>query len=122
MLMRLSPMLAAVALWAAAADAAASPSWFVSPRASAGCFVSIPGNKLMCRRGKLLVSMGESGRARKGWPRAYQQPPPLSPQLLYLGNEWSDGDFTCKVSRPGLTCRNGSRHGWFIGKSKFRIF
>ncbi|MFN2469607.1 MAG: hypothetical protein ABR583_01165 [Gaiellaceae bacterium] len=45
--------------------------------------------------------------------------------LLQFGNRWKTLQrwYTCLSRRTGLTCRNRSGHGWWIGRYKgYRIF
>ena len=107
-----------------ARSAPAAGSWFVAPRASASCFVAHPRNWIVCCRSSkrpLTLSMRPTGRVRRGEPRR-SAPPLLPPGPLYVGDTWDDGNFACVVRRAGLTCRNKSRHGWFIGRSSYRLF
>ncbi len=44
-----------------------------------------------------------------------------APVLAY-GRVWTRGGFRC-LSRPtGLTCSNGSRHGFFLSRERWRVF
>jgi hypothetical protein len=43
---------------------------------------------------------------------------------LRIGRTWSFRSlFTCKMASDGLTCKNRSKHGWFMGRTaKYRLF
>ena len=106
---------------AAAADPSKKPkptpgTFFVAPPFSVGCYVS--DRRLVCGSYKRrpTLSMRRNGRVRKGSVRG-APPPPVAPQILGVGEEWADGPYTCLHRHTGLTCRNLSRHGWWIGKS-----
>ena len=43
------------------------------------------------------------------------------PKLAY-GRTWTWHGFTCKSERRGLTCRNRSRHGYFLSRGSQRVF
>jgi hypothetical protein len=100
----------AAAIAEPAGSVTASASWIFSPRVGAAC--DTWREWLVCSRGKLALSMKPTGRPRRGRPAGYAPPPPIAPTMLYLGNEWSDGEFACVVRRSGLTCRNEARRGW----------
>ena len=70
----------------------------------------------------LTLSMQAKGRARRGAPSRRSAPPLVPPGPLSVGDSWNDGDFTCVVRKACLTCRNRARHGWFLGRSSFKIF
>ena len=97
-------------------------TFFVVTKFAVACYVS--DRRLVCGSYKRrpTLSMRRTGKARKGTVRG-SQPPPVAPQILAEGQEWSDGPYRC-VHRPtGLTCRNLSRHGWWIGKNaRYRRF
>ena len=46
---------------------------------------------------------------------------PTAPALAY-GHIWTRGGFTCSSQSTGLTCRNGSGHGWFLSRALSRLF
>jgi hypothetical protein len=43
---------------------------------------------------------------------------------LRVGRKWRFRDsFFCSMAKAGLTCKNRSKHGWFMGRTKgYRIF
>jgi hypothetical protein len=43
-------------------------------------------------------------------------------RTLGYGKTWHRGVFTCVLRRTGLTCRNGARHGVFLGRRTYRLF
>jgi hypothetical protein len=95
---------------------------FVVPSFAVGCYTS--DRRLVCGgyKRRPTLSMRRTGTVGKGSVRG-SQPPAVAPEILAVGEEWSDGAFKC-VHRPtGLTCRNLSRHGWWIGKNeRYRRF
>lgn len=115
----------------AGATAAAYPSkkpkptqvtFFVAPPFSVGCYVS--DRRLVCSSYKRrpTLSMRRKGKVRKGSVRG-SPPPPVAPQILAEGEEWSDDPYTCLHRHTGLTCRNLSYHGWWIGRNgRYRRF
>jgi hypothetical protein len=48
--------------------------------------------------------------------------------MLRFGNRWTEWQalrlqYTCTSLRTGLTCKNRSGHGWWLGRYKgYRIF
>ena len=97
-------------------------TFFVVPSFSVGCYVS--DRRLICSSYKRrpTLSMRPKGKVRKGWVRA-SPPPPVTPQILGVGQQWSDGTYTCHHRLTGLTCGNLSHHGWWIGKNaRYRRF
>jgi hypothetical protein len=46
---------------------------------------------------------------------------PHSPVLQY-GQSWSGGGLRCSSAVTGLTCRNKSRHGFFLSRQSWRTF
>jgi hypothetical protein len=115
----------------AGAAAAANPSkkpkpkqvtFFVAPPFSVGCYVS--DRRLVCSSYKQrpTLSMRRKGKVRKGSVRGSPSPP-VAPQILAEGEEWSDGPYACLHRHTGLTCRNLSSHGWWIGRNgRYRRF
>ena len=41
-------------------------------------------------------------------------------RVLAYGSRWSRGGFTCVSRAAGLTCRNGSGHGFFMSRAHSR--
>lgn len=116
---------------AAAADPSKKPkppptpaqgSFFVVPSFSVGCYTS--DRRLVCSSYKRrpTLSIRRKGKVQKGSGQG-SPPPRVAPQILAEGEEWSDGPYTCFHRSTGLTCRNLSRHGWWIGKNaRYRRF
>jgi hypothetical protein len=70
-------------------------------------------------RGQRTWLMRSTGRARATWVAgniATEVP------VLAYGRSWSFKGFRCRSRRTGLTCRNKSRHGFFLSKQAQRIF
>ena len=42
--------------------------------------------------------------------------------VLRYGRRWRWHGIVCTSRRVGLTCRNRSRHGWFLSRERQRIF
>jgi len=42
--------------------------------------------------------------------------------VLAYGTEWRQGDFTCRSERSGVTCVNGSGHGFELARATQRLF
>jgi hypothetical protein len=81
---------------------------------------------LQCWRSKtgLTLAMRSKGRPsyetlRRNRNTFMDAAPPLR-----IGRTWRfKGAFTCKMAANGLTCRNRSGHGWFLGRTAgYRIF
>jgi hypothetical protein len=43
-------------------------------------------------------------------------------RVLRYGQRWQGGAFSCMSRRTGLTCRNRSRHGFFLSRTSWRVF
>jgi hypothetical protein len=43
-------------------------------------------------------------------------------RVLGYGKTWRGGGFTCRSAFTGLTCRNKSRHGFFLSRAHYRRF
>lgn len=41
---------------------------------------------------------------------------------LQYGSTWSEGPFTCKSAKAGLTCTRDDGHGFFISKAKTKVY
>jgi len=70
-------------------------------------------------RGQRTWLMRVTGRARATWVIgniATEVP------VLAYGRSWSFKGFRCRSRRTGLTCRNKSRHGFFLSGQAQRIF
>jgi hypothetical protein len=134
----MGPLLALVAVTAAAAvpstAAAVAPSSFLTPSHGIGC--ALQGGTLRCDVRAPLhprshpaacdldfgdsFVLGRHGRAR--WlchgdtvldPRA---------RVLRYGQRWRRAGRTCTSRRSGLTCRNGSGHGFRLSRQVQRRF
>jgi hypothetical protein len=70
-------------------------------------------------RGQRTWLMRTTGRARVAWVVgniATEVP------VLAYGRSWSFEGYRCGSRRSGLTCRNQSRHGFFLSKQVRRTF
>jgi hypothetical protein len=70
------------------------------------------------------VSMAETGKVTFDTVRKNRHAYEDSAPTLRFGKTWRFQDaFRCRMDRKGLTCKNRSKHGWFIGRTKgYRIF
>src|SRR5207249_1167496 len=59
---------------------------------------------------------GDAGPFTGGQPGG----PPVS--VLGYGKTWSGGGLRCTSAVAGLTCRNKSRHGFFLSRAHWRAF
>jgi hypothetical protein len=104
--------------------AAASPV-FRAGRLAA-CILYYHPKRLVCtRRGKpSTLSMRPTGTARTGELELKEPVSLIAFRPLLVGQTWSEGrDFRCRHRRSGLTCRNASGHGWWLGRpSAYRLF
>ncbi|MDQ2983301.1 MAG: hypothetical protein M3R70_05170 [Actinomycetota bacterium] len=66
------------------------------------------------------VNMRRTGRARVGCvsDSVYSS----NARVLRYGKTWRGGGFACTSRIMGLTCRNASRHGWFLSRQRSRVF
>ena len=70
-------------------------------------------------RGQRTWLMRATGSARVRW--VIGNVATEVPVLAY-GRSWSFKGFRCRSRRTGLTCRNKSRHGFFLSRQAQRIF
>lgn len=70
-------------------------------------------------RGQKTWSMLSRGRATVHYVQANIA---TEVPVLRYGKTWALRGFTCTSRRTGLTCRNLSRHGFFLSRSRQRIF
>ena len=79
-----------------------------------------------CWRAKtgLTLFMKPTGRATFDTLRSNRKTYEDAAPPLRVGHKWSfRGSFFCSMARTGLTCKNRSRHGWFLGRTEgYRIF
>jgi hypothetical protein len=105
-------------------SATASPVF--SARGLASCIQYYRPERLVCtRRGNpSTLSMRPRGSVRTGTLELNEPVSRIAFRPLLIGETWSEGrDFRCRHRRTGLTCRNASDHGWWLGRpSGFRIF
>jgi hypothetical protein len=82
--------------------------------------------RLSCsRRGNpSSLSMKPKGSVRIGTLALKEPVAVIRPAPLTEGETWSQGgSFSCVNRRSGLTCRNASGHGWWLGSSSaYRTF
>jgi hypothetical protein len=137
-------MAAAALVPGAAAKASGAADTYVNfrtPSGNIGCgYSQFEGETAMLRcevASHLKPVPKQSGRCSEGvWGRAVAMKPtgavrPLcisdtvlettAPVLAY-GRTWKRGSFTCSSRSAGLTCRNGSGHGWFLSRALARLF
>jgi hypothetical protein len=122
--------LATVGLGATAAGssaptaAAASPVFRVPGIAS--CIQYGRPDRLVClrRSSPSTLSMRPTGTVRSGKLELEEPVSLIAFRPLVLGETWSSGrDFRCRHRRSGLTCRNASGHGWWLGRrAAYRLF
>lgn len=62
------------------------------------------------------VWMGVRSRARKLYADQLVGADGATARVLRFGRTWTEGGFTCKSRRSGLTCRNRAAHGWWLGR------
>jgi hypothetical protein len=110
-----------------------------------GRFFRMPGNSVACEvdhraavgpfsghRTLFCVVFSKSGkRGQRTWgmrttgmPRVFWVMGNIadtSPTLAY-GRSWSYGGFRCRSGRAGVTCRNGSHHGFSLSAKTQRTF
>ena len=114
----------------AASSAAASPQkgyfTFRTPDRKIECGAFIAGkyseSLLRCdiRTGlkpKVTLELRPKGRALIGCVSDAIAP---IKQVLRYGQTFRKGPFTCKLARTGLTCKNKSKHGFFLSKKLWR--
>jgi hypothetical protein len=81
---------------------------------------------LLCWRSStgLTVKMNQTGKVVVDTVRKNRKLYEDSAPPLRFGHTWRFRDvFRCTMDRKGLTCRNRSKHGWFLGRTKgYRIF
>lgn len=46
----------------------------------------------------------------------------VRPFVLRYGRMWGAGQISCLSSRSGLTCHNHYRHGFFLSRTRWRLF
>ena len=136
-----STVLAAVALVVAlaAGRAEAATAYFETPSRNIACaWHSDDGGSLRCEITSLLrpmpprpadcdvdwgygISMGRTGRANVLCAGDTVRRMGNVPILAY-GTSWRRGAFRCTSARTGLRCTNGSGHGFFLSRERWRIF
>ncbi len=81
---------------------------------------------LACWRSKtgLTLAMRPTGRPSYDTLRSNRNTREDSAPPLRYGRTWRlNKDFTCTMTRKGVTCKNRSRHGWFLGRTEgYRLF
>ena len=70
-------------------------------------------------RGQQTWLMRTTGRARVTWVVGNIN---TEVPVLAYGRSWRLKGFRCRSRRIGLTCRNQSRHGFFLSRQAQRIF
>jgi Family of unknown function (DUF6636) len=96
-----------------------------------------PGRTVYCELGEIKPAILVCWRARDGrsigmlpMGRALVNPDTNTRNLrhdrapiLAFGETWRGGAYRCTSRRAGVTCRNRSGHGWFLGRSRgYRLF
>jgi hypothetical protein len=108
--------------------AGATVPGFATPSRNIVCEADHAGQegKLSCvvfsasdRRGQKTWSMLATGRAGV---RFVQANIATEVPALRYGRTWRWPGFTCTSRRAGLTCRNRSGHGFFLSRSRQRLF
>lgn len=109
---------------------AADPALFRTPKQAAYCQLTVPGmiveggvpatyTSLQCwtPNDGFSTAMSSSGRATHFYG-VDQLKGLLLPSafLLRFGERWKRAGIRCVSRRTGLTCRNKSTHGWWIGR------
>ena len=94
---------------------------------AAGRLVGAGGSGLLCvvfsasdRRGERTWYMRRTGPAGVRFLRSNIRTEGLA--ALAYGRSWSRLGFRCASRRTGLTCRNRSRHGFFLSRESQRRF
>jgi len=81
---------------------------------------------LLCWRSStgLTVQMNDTGKVVVDTIRKNRKTYEDSAPPLRFGHTWRFRDaFRCTMGRTGLTCKNRSKHGWFMGRTEgYRIF
>jgi hypothetical protein len=81
---------------------------------------------LLCWRSStgLTVVMNETGKVTVDTVRKNRHMYEDSAPPLRFGHTWRFRDaFRCTMEKKGLTCRNRSKHGWFLGRTEgYKIF
>jgi hypothetical protein len=105
---------------------------------TAGAYVGAfhtPARAVYCEADKtgasVLLSCSVAGQGVRQWRmrpqgsaqvrRVYANIATQTPVLAY-GRTWRKAGFACTAQRTGLTCRNGSGHGWSLSRERQRIF
>jgi hypothetical protein len=90
------------------------------------CIAYFQVERLSCsHRGKpSSLSMRPRGSVRIGTLTVKEPVAVFRPAPLFEGDTWSQaGSYSCVLRRTGLTCRNASGHGWWLGSSSaYRVF
>jgi hypothetical protein len=95
---------------------------FKQPGGGVYCAIQrVAPEQLKCWRSKtgLTVSMGARGRPLFATLRSNRNAFEDSAPSLRVGRTWRFRSiFTCSMASNGLTCKNRSRHGWFMGRTE----
>ena len=79
-----------------------------------------------CWRSKTGLTLAMSARGRPSFDtlRSNRNTFEDSAPPLRIGHTWRfQGKFTCTMATKGLTCKNITRHGWFMGRTEgYRLF
>ena len=70
-------------------------------------------------KGDKVWAMFVQGRPQVGFVKG--DPATDYPKLAY-GKTWKWHGLSCSSARSGLTCRNASRHGFFLSRASQRVF
>jgi hypothetical protein len=130
MVMRLLPIVLALALAAAPAGAATVSYKNVrSPTGQISCMAVQYGSGIECTAPYLpdigpldtylaLHAHGKAQQSERGDSAGY-----ISPfRTLHYGDVWKRPGIRCSMKRTGLTCRNRDEHGFHIQKGHVRRF
>jgi hypothetical protein len=81
---------------------------------------------LVCWRSKtgLTLAMSPVGRATFDTLRSNRNTLEDFAPPLRVGRTWRyKGMYTCTMTAKGLTCKNRTKHGWFMGRTEgYRLF
>lgn len=109
----------------------ATSSGFRTKKGAAYCAVDLAySGELTCwtPNDGFTVWMAERGRAHKAYRSGNKGNHPRGSATntirpLRFGETFRLGAYRCKSRRSGLRCRNGSKHGWWLGRYRgYRLF
>jgi hypothetical protein len=72
----------------------------------------------------MFVDLASTGRSTR--PPCKGDPGPLAMEsrakVLAYGRTWKHSGLRCTCTKKGLTCRNKSKHGFFLSRARSRFF